>query len=146
MDKYQAQATLGILGMAIAALPMFVKLPSQFQAYNAVEELQTAVALAQARTKASEDVERNRIEQRKQTSDALHDAGVLPSGQKLKIRNYLYDSKVDPDPDTTGYLADDLVYVYDSSGSCIGRIYHRKWQFKPWFEEHQDICSNAPAM
>ena len=145
MSKYQTQATLGIIGFGLIVLPMFFKLPAQFTAFDAKSEYENQSVLAQAKTKASEDLERSRIDQRKQTADALHESGVLPSGQKLKITNYLYNSKLDPNPETTGYLASETVYVYDSAGECVGRIWKKKWQFKAWYDERQDICAESPA-
>jgi len=144
VSKYQSQATLGLLGIGIIALPIFFKLPSQFGAYNATLQIENSAAIAQSQTKASENVERSRIEQKKITADAIHDSGILPSGDKLKINNYTYDPKVDPEPTTAGYLADETVFLYDNAGTCVGKIANRKWLFKAWFQD--DICKNSPAL
>jgi hypothetical protein len=141
-NKYQAQASLGIAGLLLIATPLFIRLPSQFYAFNSATELETELAQEKAQVEANEALERARIEQRKQTADKLKETGVLPSGQKLIIRDYFDDPKWNPHPNTTAFLADETVYVYDSAGACIGRIQNRKWLWKHFY---QNICNNAPV-
>lgn len=129
-SKYQKQATLGLLGLLCIASPLFLRLPFQFQKYYAQQQIDQ-----------SESKERYRISQRKQTADKLASAGVVPNGQKLKIRNYLDDSNFDPKPETTGWLEDEIVFVYDSANVCIGRIEKRKWLWKHYY---QNVCKNLP--
>ncbi|MGI2904758.1 hypothetical protein [Tolypothrix sp. VBCCA 56010] len=131
-NKYQKQATLGLIGLACIATPLFIKLPAQFHAFHAEMQIEN-----------SEQIERSRIEQRRQTADTLAQAGVLPNGQKLKIRRYYDDPKHDPKPETTGWLEDETVFVYDTAGVCIGRIEHRQWR---WKHRHKNACSNLPVM
>ena len=130
--KYQKQATLGLIGLACIAAPLVIKLPSQFQAFDAALQIEQ-----------SEKIERSRIAQRKETADKLAQAGVLPNGQKLKLRRYLDNPKRDPQPDTTGWLEKETVYVYDAAGKCVGRIEERKWLWKHYYK---NACDALPAM
>jgi len=130
--KYQKQATLGLIGIVCIASPLFAKLPAQFQAFNTAAEIEN-----------SEEIERTRIEQRKVTAEQLAQAGVIPNGQKLKIRRYVDNPRRNPQPDTTGWLESEIIFVYDSAGTCIGRIEQRKWL---WKHHYRNVCKNAPAM
>jgi uncharacterized membrane protein len=141
-NKYQAQASLGIAGLVLIATPLFIRLPSQFYAFNSATELSTEVAQEKAKLEASEDLERARIEQKKQTADRLKETGVLPNGNKLIMRDYFDNLKWNPKPTTTAFLKDETVYVYDSAGVCIGKIQNRKWLWKHFY---QNICHNAPV-
>lgn len=91
MNSYQAPATLGLLGLLCVASPLVFKLPAQFRTFNASTQMQTAMTLEQAYLQSKEELQRNRIQQRKETADTLEKAGVLPNGQKLKIRGYTDD-------------------------------------------------------
>jgi hypothetical protein len=141
-NKYQLQASLGLTSLLLTASPLFLKLPAQYQAFNKSSEMEVDAALASSKTKTSEQIERSRIEQRKETADTLQRTGILPTHQKLKIRRYFDNPKRNPNPDTTGYLEDETVYVYDSAGVCIGRIENRQWFWKYWYK---NICNNSPA-
>ena len=129
--KYQKQATLGIIGLALVASPLILKLPFQFYAFNASNTVET-----------SETIERTRIDQRKQTADKLKETGVLPTGDKLLIRDYYDNRQHNPNPSTTGYLEDETVFVYDSAHVCIGRIQARKWLWKHFYT---NACKGSPA-
>ncbi|MBD2536387.1 hypothetical protein H6G97_46740 [Nostoc flagelliforme FACHB-838] len=89
----------------------------------------------------SEELERIKAEQRAETADKINSLGVTPSFRKLRIRNYLDSKKCNPRPDTTGYLEDETVFVYDSTGLCIGRIEQRQWKWKYRFK---NACKNSP--
>ncbi len=141
-NKYQAQASLGIAGLLLIATPLFIKLPSQFHTFNSATELENELAHDKAQLEASETLERTRIEQKKQTADKLKETGVLPTGNKLIMRNYFDSPKRNPKPTTAAFLPDETVYVYDSAGVCIGKIQKRKWFWKHFY---QNICSNAPV-
>ena len=141
-NKYQAQASLGIAGLVLIATPLFIRLPSQFYAFNSATELSTELAQEKAKLEASEDLERARIEQKKQTAYRLKETGVLPTSNKLIIRDYFDTQKWNPKPTTTAFLEDETVYVYDSAGVCIGKIQARKWLWKHFY---QNICNNAPV-
>lgn len=137
--SYQKQATLGLIGAGLIVSPLFFRLPRQFSILNEKHQ----IAAQSAKIQASEDLERFKIEQRKETADTLNKAGILPSGDKLKIRGYLYNPLHDPKPEVSGFLASDWVWVYDSAGQCIGLIAERRWK---WRKYYPPICSKAPAM
>jgi hypothetical protein len=142
-NKYQKQASLGIAGLILVASPLFIKLPSQFRAFSANTSLETETAHLKAQVENSEDLERTRIEQKKQTADKLKETGVLPSGEKLIMRGYYDNSKWNPEPVTTPYLEDETVFVYDSAGVCIGKIQARKWYWKHFYK---NMCKGAPVL
>jgi hypothetical protein len=139
-NRYAKQAMLGLLGISLICSPFFFKLPAQFSVFNFSNQIETETKKAKAEIEGSEQVEIVKIEQRKTTADALKKAGVMPSGNRLKIRRYYDNSKHDPKPETSGFLAAELVYVYDSSGVCIGRIQNKKWLWKYYFTY---ACDNA---
>jgi len=141
-NKYQAQATLGIAGLFLIATPLFLKLPSQFQSFSSTTELEADLARQKAQVEASEDLERSRIDQKKQTADKLKETGVLPEGEKLLVRDYYDNPKWNPHPNTTTFLEDEIVFVYDTAGVCIGKIQARKWLWKHFY---QNVCNNAPV-
>jgi hypothetical protein len=60
-NKYQPQATLGIVGLVLIATPLFIRLPNQFYAFNSATELSTELAKEKAQLEASEDLERARL-------------------------------------------------------------------------------------
>lgn len=121
--RYQKQALMGLVGLGIIFLPVFFKLPGQFTAFNAANEL--------AR---DEQIERSRIAERKKTADKLNEAGVMPEAQVLKILKYYDNPRRDPKPETTGFLKDQTVIVVDSAGRCIGRIQNRQWKWKHYYK------------
>jgi hypothetical protein len=141
-NKYQAQASLGLAGLILIATPLFLKLPSQFQSFSSTTELEADLARQKAQVEASEDLERSRIDQKKQTADKLKETGVLPSGKKLLVRDYYDNPKWNPNPNTTAFLEDEIVFVYDTAGVCIGKIQARKWLWKHFY---QNVCNNAPV-
>jgi hypothetical protein len=141
-NKYQLQASLGLFSLFLTASPLFLKLPAQYQAFNKNSEMEVDAAIAYSKTRTSEQIERERIQERKETADTLQRTGILPTHQKLKIRRYFDNPKRNPNPDITGYLEDETVYVYDSAGICIGRIENRQWYWKHWYK---NTCDNSPA-
>lgn len=141
-SKYQAQATLGIAGLILIATPLFLKLPSQFQSFSSTTELEADLARQKAQVEASEDLERRRIEQKKQTADKLKETGILPTADKLIIREYFDNPKWNPNPTTSAFLEDEIVFVYDTAGVCIGKIQARQWLWKHFY---QNVCNNAPV-
>jgi hypothetical protein len=84
-NKYQLQASLGLISLCLTASPLFLKLPAQYQAFNKNSEMEVDAAIAFSKTRNSEQIERERIEQRKETADTLQRTGILPTHQKLKI-------------------------------------------------------------
>ncbi|MEJ1932145.1 hypothetical protein WDZ92_18060 [Nostoc sp. NIES-2111] len=128
--KYQKQALLGLFGMSLIASPWLSKLPAQFNTYN------TATTIQQ-----SEELERIKAEERAATSQKINELGVSPSFKKLRMQNYLDTHSRNPRPNTTGYLEDELIFVYDSTGMCIGRIEERQWKWKYRFK---GACNDSP--
>lgn len=143
MGSYQKQATLGLVGGALIASPLFFRLPNQFSALNEAHQVSRNLASESLKIRASEDLERFKISQRKQTADTLNKAGVLPSGDKLKMRGYFDNPHHDPKPELTGFLGSDRIWVYDSAGVCVGLIEHRTWK---WRKYYPPVCSKAPVM
>jgi hypothetical protein len=143
MGSYQKQAALGLIGAGLIVSPLFIRLPGRFSVFNQLHKSAYNLASESAKIRASEDLERFKIDQRKQTADILNKSGMLPSGDKLKIRGYFYNPHKDPNPEVTGFLESDRVWVYDSAGVCIGLIEERTWKWKKYYPP---ICSKAPAM
>lgn len=131
-NKYQAQFGLILVGSALIASPLFLRLPSQFQAFNTTTQLDREVAQARAEVKASEDIERERIEQKKETADTLKKTGVLPTGQKLKIRRYYDNPKKDPKPDVTGFLAEETVFVSSNAAALELKLWQGWLSLSGW--------------
>ncbi|MBD2472274.1 hypothetical protein [Nostoc sp. FACHB-145] len=129
--KYQKQALLGLLGMGLIISPWLSQLPAQFKTYN------SGITIRE-----SEELERIKAEQRAATADKINELGVMPSFRKLRISDYLDSSRFNPRPNTTGYLEDEIVFVYDSTGLCIGRIEQRQWKWKYRFK---NSCKNSPV-
>lgn len=142
MTRYQIPATFGLLGLLCVASPLIFKLPSQFRTFHASSNLESQTHLEQTYLRQREEMERTRIDQRQQTAERLAQAGVLPNGQKLKIRRYLDNPKRNPQPDTTGWQEDEVVFVFDAAGACIGQIRNRQWLWKHYY---RNVCNNVPA-
>jgi hypothetical protein len=140
-NKYQKQATLGIVGLLFVASPLFLKLPFQFVAFSASTQLENDAAFSKAQITQSEELERTRIAEKKATADKLKEAGVMPTGVRLKIRDYYDNPKWNPNPETTGFLKDETVFVFDSAGVCIGKIQNRQWFWKHFYA---NVCNNVP--
>lgn len=128
--KYQKQAMLGLLGMGLIISPWLSQLPAQFKTYN------SGITIRE-----SEELERIKAEQRAATADKINSLGVMPSFKKLRINDYLDSKRFNPRPNTTGYLEDETVFVYDSTGKCVGRIEAREWKWKYRF---RNACKNSP--
>ena len=124
---YQKQIALGLAGIAVCAIPMLLPLIPKITTYAQSERL-----------KAEEELQRATIAERAKTSEALYQAGIAPTATRLRIRRYIDTSSRDPKPDTTGYGASELVYVYDSTGVCIGKIEQNQWY---WVHKHNDACN-----
>ncbi|AUB42227.1 hypothetical protein COO91_08339 [Nostoc flagelliforme CCNUN1] len=122
-SKYQSPAILGVIGALLVASPMFLRLPLNFSKFN---------------LQGSEELEQYRQQQKAQTANKLDELGIMPSFRKLKVRKYLDSPKRNPRPDTTGYLEDEIVVVYDSVGRCIGKIEERKWL---WKYHYKNVCN-----
>ena len=126
---YKKQLYLALAGVSVCFLPVIIPLIPKLGAYAEAERL-----------KATEGLERQRIEERAKTSDALYEAGVMPTTRKLRITNYFDSSKRNPRPDTTLYQDDEIVDVFDASGRCIGRIEEGIWK---WKYKAKGICKSV---
>ncbi len=125
---YKKQLYLALAGVGVCFLPVIIPLIPKLGAYAEAERL-----------KATEGLERTRIEERAKTSDALYEAGVMPTTRKLRITNYFDSSKRNPRPDTTLYQNDEIVDVFDATGRCIGRIEEGIWK---WKYKAKGICKS----
>jgi len=128
---YQKQIALGLVGIAVCAIPMLLPLVPKIQTYATSERL-----------KAEEELRRTTIAEQAKTSETLYNAGVAPTTKVLRMRRYVDTPKVDPKPDTTGFPATQLLIVYDSGGRCIGKIEDNQWY---WKYKYSDVCSNKPS-
>lgn len=127
-SKYQIPTTLGLMGIVIAmVIPALFKLPAQFGTFGRITQIQE-----------SEKLERSRIENRAETANKLAEAGVMPYMQRLKVRRYTDNRKRNPRIETTGWLEEDIVQVFDSNGKCIGIIEDRKWK---WKYHYKNVCN-----
>ncbi|BAY50603.1 hypothetical protein SAMD00079811_82320 (plasmid) [Scytonema sp. HK-05] len=123
---YQKQIGLALAGIAVCAAPVLLPLIPKIGTYAQSERL-----------KAEEELQRATIAERAKTSEALYNAGIAPNATSLRIRRYLDSPREDPKPDTTGYGASEIVYVYDSAGVCIGKIEGNQWL---WKHKYNNIC------
>ncbi|WP_414588750.1 hypothetical protein [Scytonema sp. PCC 10023] len=123
---YQKQIGLALAGIAVCVLPLLLPLIPKIGTYAQSERL-----------KAEEELQRATIAERAKTSEALYNAGIAPNATSLRIRRYLDSPHQDPMPDTTGYGASEIVYVYDSAGVCIGKIEGNQWL---WKHKYNNIC------
>ncbi|PHJ69168.1 hypothetical protein VF14_03270 [Nostoc linckia z18] len=121
-SKYQSPAMCGFIGLLLVASPLVFRLPLNFSKFN---------------LQGSEEMEQYRAQQKADTAKKLDELGIMPSFTKLKVRRYLDNPKRNPKPDTTGFLEDEVVVVYDSAGRCIGQIENRKWL---WKYHYKNVC------
>jgi len=126
---YKKQLYLALAGVLVCMLPVIIPLIPKLGAYAEAERL-----------KATEGLERTRIEERAKTSDALYEAGVMPTTRSLRITNYFDSSKRNPRPDPTIYQNDEIVDVFDATGRCIGRIEEGIWK---WKYKAKEICKSV---
>ena len=126
---YKKQLYLASAGVLVCMLPVIIPLIPKLGAYAEAERL-----------KATEGLERKRIEERAKTSDALYEAGVMPTTRKLRITNYFDSAKRNPRPDPTLYQDDEIVDVFDATGRCIGRIEEGIWK---WKYKAKEVCKSV---
>jgi hypothetical protein len=134
---YQKQIGLALAGCAVCAAPVLLPLIPKVGAYAEAERIKAETYLQTENLQTQEEFERSRIRQRAKTSEQLYSAGIAPNATRLRIRRYLDKSNRDPKPDTTGYGASEIVYVYDSAGVCVGRIESNQWY---WKHKYSNIC------
>lgn len=141
-NMYQKQMGLALFGIGICALPVIIPLIPKIGSYIEVERLKAETELRLQNVQTQEEFERHLITERAKTSDQLYKSGIAPNTSKLRIRRYFDNSKQDPKPDTTGWGADEVVFVYDSAGACIGRIEDNKWN---WKHKVKNACKGRPS-
>ncbi|MBW4504866.1 MAG: hypothetical protein KME57_36320 [Scytonema hyalinum WJT4-NPBG1] len=124
---YQKQIGLALAGCAVCAMPVLLPLIPKIGTYAASERL-----------RAEEELQRATIAERAKTSEALYNAGIAPNATRVRMKQYLDNPNQDPKPDTTGYGAFEIIYVYDSAGVCIGKIEGNQWL---WKHKHNNICT-----
>ena len=133
-DKYILPSSIAVIGGALILAPLFLQMPSEYTTYATKKQLAV-----------SEEINRDRIQQRKTTADLIQKTGLLPEGRSLRLIDY--------DNSTTrprlkkqtlqNYLADELIFVYDCSNICAGRIQNRKFT---WKGDSSAACKNAPVI
>lgn len=138
---FRKQIYLALTGCAICAMPVILPLIPQIATYAKVQKAKAEMELQAENLRTQEQFERSRIVERAKTSEQLYKTGIAPNTQKLRIRRYLDNPKQDPRPDTTGWGTDQVVYVYDSAGVCIGRIEDNQWY---WRHKLHDACNGRP--
>lgn len=135
---YQKQIWLALAGCAVCASPLLLPLIPKIGAYAEAEKQKANLYLQAENLKTEEEYQRSRITERAKTSETLYRTGVAPNARILRIRRYIDNAKVDPKPDTTGWNADELVYVHDSTGVCIGKIENNQWF---WIHKYNNACN-----
>lgn len=133
-DKYIFPTAVAGLGGALIAAPLFIQVPSEYTTFATKKQLA-----------ASEEVNRDRIQQRKITADLIQKTGLLPEGKTLRLIDYDNSTKRPRIKNQTlqHYLADEVIFVYDRSNICAGRIQDRKFI---WKGDSSTACSQAPVI
>lgn len=139
---YRKQIYLGLVGVAICAMPVVLPVVPQIATYAEAQRYKAEKELLSQNLQADEEFQRDRIAEGAKTSNKLYEAGIAPTTTKLRIRRYFDTPKRDPKPDTTGWGADEVVYVYDSARKCIGRIEENRWL---WKHRYSDACEGRPS-
>lgn len=139
---YTKQLYLALFGVGVCVLPAVLPLVPKIQNYAVTQRLKAEAELQAETLRNKEELKRIRITERAKTSEELFSKGIAPNTSTLRIRRYFDNPKQDPKPDTTGWGADEVVYVYDSSGLCIGRIESEKWL---WKHRIKNACNGRPS-
>jgi hypothetical protein len=134
-DKYMPAALMGFAGLAFIASPLFLNVSFQYQEYSTNNQL-----------KSSENANRQEIIERKKTADLIKKTGLEVQGQTLRIVDYTDNPENPPYMKPTvlrAYLESQKVWVYDASGTCIGKIEKRKFL---WKRENSKVCEKIPTL
>lgn len=133
-DKYIFPTTIAAVGGFLIIAPLFLQMPSEYATYATKKELA-----------ASEEVNRDRIVQRKTTAELIQKTGLLPEGKSLRLIDYDNGIKRPKVRNKTlqHYLADEIVFVYDRNNVCAGRIANRKFT---WKGDSSTACKDAPVI
>lgn len=133
-DKYIFPSTVAAIGGVLILAPLFLQMPSEYATFTVKKQLAD-----------SEEINRDRIRQRKTTAELLQKTGLLPEGRSLRLIDY-DNSKIRPrlkKQTLQNYLADEVVFVYDRNNICTGRIENRKFI---WKGDLSTACRNAPVI
>lgn len=139
---YIKQLTLAFFGVGICATPVILPIIPKVGAYVEAEKLKAETQLQAENLRTQEQFERDRISERAITSEQLYKSALAPNSSKLRVRRYFDNPKHNPKPDTTGWGVDEVVYVYDSAGKCIGRIENNQWY---WKHHYRNACNGRPS-
>lgn len=133
-DKYFLPTAIAFFGGVLIVLPLFVQAPSDYVTFL------TKKQLAQ-----SEAINRDRIVQRKTTATLIEKTGLLPEGKTLRLIDYDNGIKRPKIRNQTlqHYLADEVIFVYDRSNICTGKIANRKFM---WKGDSSNACIDAPVI
>lgn len=133
-DKYIFPTAVAGLGGLLIIAPLFLQMPNEYATFATKKQLA-----------ASEEVNRDRIAQRKTTADLIQKTGLLPEGKTIRLIDYDNGTKRPRIKSKTlqHYLADELVFVYDRSNICAGRIANRKFI---WKGDSSTACKDAPVI
>ena len=133
-DKYIFSTSVAALGGVLIVAPLFLQMPSEYATFATKKQLA-----------ASEEVNRDRIAQRKTTAQLIEKTGLLPEGKTLRLIDYDNGTKRPRIKSQTlqHYLADEVIFVYDRSNICAGRIANRKFT---WKGDSSTACKDAPVI
>ena len=133
-DKYIFPTAVAALGGVLIVAPLFIQVPSEYATFATKKQLAS-----------SEEIQRSRIQQRKTTAELIEKTGLLPSGKTLRLIDYDNSTKRPRMKNQTlqHYLADEVIFVYDRSNICAGRIENRKFI---WKGDTSTACKNAPVI
>jgi hypothetical protein len=134
-DKYMPCALMGFAGLAFIASPLFLNIGIQYQEYSASNQLNS-----------SENINRQEIRERKKTADLIKKTGLEVQGQTLRIIDYTDNPDKAPSMKPSvlrAYLESQKVWVYDASGTCIGKIEKRKFI---WKHNNSTVCEAIPTL
>ncbi|MGI8502181.1 MAG: hypothetical protein ACR2LR_13755 [Hassallia sp.] len=133
-DKYIFPTAVAFLGGALIVAPLFLVMPSEYTTFATKKQLAV-----------SEEIQRSRIQQRKTTAELIQKTGLLPEGRSVRLIDYDNSDKRPRLKNQTlqHYLADEVVFVYDRSNICAGRIQDRKFI---WKGDSSTACSQAPVI
>lgn len=133
-DKYIFPTAVAGVGGALIIAPLFIQVPSEYATFATKKQLAD-----------SEAINRDRIQQRKTTAELIEKTGLLPEGKSLRLIDYDNSSKRPRIKSQTlqHYLADEVVFVYDRSNICAGKIANRKFT---WKGDSSTACKDAPVI
>jgi len=133
-DKYIFPTSVAGLGGLMIIAPLFIQVPSEYATFATKKQLAE-----------SEEIQRSRIAQRKTTADLIQKTGLLPEGRSVRLTDYDNSKKRPRIKSQTlqHYLASEVVFVYDRSNICAGRIQDRKFI---WKGDTSTACKNAPVI